>query len=154
MCIRDRYNNALHEKYKKRYEFVISSWTHLTERVSNGIIDDENTDIIRDILDILREDIPRTHTGNELIAVDMSTFENPASWTRLRNIPRYNPFETKQESFSSSKTWEMIHSLNKKPSVTLVDEYENIVHGAVEYVNLNIIKITFNTLTSGKVYLN
>tara|TARA_R110002049_G_scaffold152407_1_gene316397 strand:- start:2067 stop:3287 length:1221 start_codon:yes stop_codon:yes gene_type:complete len=150
----DGYNNALHEKYKKRYEFVISSWTHLTERISNVIIDDENTDIIRDILNVLREDIPRTHTGNELTAVDLSTFEKGTSWDKIRNIPTYNPFATKQESFSSSKTWEMIHSLNKKPSVTLVDEYENIVHGAVEYVNLNIIKITFNTLTSGKVYLN
>ena len=151
----DGYNKSLHDKYKDHYEFVISSWTHLLERITAGKIDDENTDIIRDILGVLREDIPRTHTQDDLLAVDMSTFEKTASWDKLRNLPTYNPFATKQASFpTASKTWEMVHSLNKKPSVTLVDDYENIMYGAVEYVNLNIIKITFNTLTKGKVYLN
>jgi len=61
---------------------------------------------------------------------------------------------TKKKFPTPKLEWEVIHSLNKKPTVTLVDDYENIVYGAVEYVNLNIIKITFNTLTSGKVYIN
>ena len=151
----DGYNQTLYTKYRRHYEFVMTSWTHLIERITNGLIDDENTDIIRDILAILREDIPRTHTQDELLVVDLSTFEKTASYDKLRNLPTYNPFATKEESFNkASKTWEMVHSLNKRPSVTLVDDYENIVFGAVEYVNLNIIKITFNTLTSGKVYLN
>ena len=89
--------------------------------------------------------------------MDLNVFSTgfSVSWTALQNVPTYNPFATYEKTFASaSATWEITHSLNKKPSVTLVDEYDNIVFGAVEYVNLNVIKITFNTLTKGKVYLN
>jgi len=153
----DGYNKSLFDKYTKNYEFVITGFDLLERRLDAGISDDENTDILRDILGVLRNDVPREHTGNELTAVDLNVFSTgfSVSWTALQNLPTYNPFATYEKTVASaSATWEITHSLNKKPSVTLVDEYDNIVFGAVEYVNLNVIKITFNTLTKGKVYLN
>lgn len=153
----DGYNKTLYEKHTKNYEFVITGFDLLERRLDAGISDDENTDILRDILEVLRNNVPREHTGEELTDVSLTIFSTgfSVSWTSLQNVPTYNPFATYEKSFATaSDTWEVTHSLNKKPSVTLVDEYDNIVFGAVEYVNLNVIKISFNTLTKGKVYLN
>lgn len=153
----DGYNKSLFDKYTKNYEFVITGFDLLERRLDAGLSDDENTDILRDILGVLRNDVPREHTGDELTAVNLNIYSTgfSVSWTALQNVPTYNPFATYEKTFASaSNQWEITHSLNKKPSVTLVDEYDNIVFGAVEYVNLNVIKITFNTLTKGKVYLN
>lgn len=153
----DGYNKSLFDKYTKNYEFVITNFDLLVRRLDAGISDDDNTDIIRDIMGVLRNDVPRVHTGNELTAVSLQIYTTGVSvtWTSLQNVPTYNPFATYEKTFATASTqWDVTHSLNKKPSVTLVDEYDNIVYGAVEYVNLNVIKITFRTLTKGKVYLN
>ena len=153
----DGYNKSLYEKYTKNYEFVITSFDLLVRRLDAGLTDDDNTDILRDILAILRNDVPREHTGDELTTISLQIFSTGISvtWTSIEDIPTYNPFATYEKSFATAANqWEVTHSLNKKPSVTLVDEYDNIVYGAVEYVNLNVIRITFNTLTKGKVYLN
>lgn len=151
----DGYNTDLYEKYKKDYEFVISSWSHLEDRITAEDTSKDSTEILRDILDVLRRNIPRPHTNEILTPLKLSDFAPSANWNTIINIPTYNPFATYEKAFPTpSVEWEIIHSLNKKPSVTLVDDYENIVYGAVEYVNLNIIKITFNSITSGKAYLN
>jgi hypothetical protein len=153
----DGYNKSLYEKYTKNYEFVITSFDLLVRRLDAGLTDDDNTDILRDILAILRNDVPRQHTGDELTTISLQIFSTGISvtWTSIEDIPTYNPFATYEKSFATAANqWDVTHSLNKKPSVTLVDEYDNIVYGAVEYVNLNVIRITFNTLTKGKVYLN
>ena len=122
-----------------------------------GLTDDDNTDIVRDILAILRNNIPRTHTQIELGAVSLQIYSTGISvtWTSLKQVPEYNPFQSYEKIFATaSLQWDITHGLGKKPSVTLVDDNENIVYGAIEYVNLNVIKITFNTLSSGKAYLN
>lgn len=153
----DGYNKSLFDKYTKNYEFVITGFDLLVRRLDAGLTDDDNTDILRDILAVLRNDVPREHTGDELTTISLQIFSTGVSvaWTSLQDVPTYNPFATYEKSFATaSNQWEVTHSLNKKPSVTLVDEYDNIVYGAVEYVNLNVIKITFRTLTKGKVYLN
>ncbi len=153
----DGYNKSLYEKYSKKYEFVITGFDLLERRLDAGLADDENTDILRDILAILRNDVPREHTGDELTAVSLTIYSTgfSVSWTSIQNVPTYNPFATYEKTFATaSLQWDVTHSLNKKPSVTLVDEYDNIVYGAIEYVNLNVIKITFNTLSKGTVYLN
>ena len=151
----DGYNRQLFDKYTADYEFVITGFDLLVRRLDEGLSDDENTDIIRDILGVLRNDIPRTHSGDELSPVNLNIYSTGIHWTLIRNIPTYNPFATYEATFATAAlTWTVTHSLGKKPSVTLVDEYENIVYGDIEYVNLNVITITFNTLTKGKVYLN
>ena len=152
----DGYNKALYDKYAKEYEFVITSFDLLVRRLDAELTDDDNTDIIRDILDILRNNIPRTHTQIELGAVDLQIYATGnVSWTSIEKIPVYNPFKSYEQIFATaSLQWDITHGLGKKPSVTLVDDNENIVYGAIEYVNLNVIKITFNKLSSGKAYLN
>jgi len=153
----DGYNKSLYEKYTKNYEFVITSFDLLVRRLDAGLSDDDNTDIVRDILAILRNDVPRTHTQEEIKTISLQIYSTGISvdWNSLQKVPEYNPFKTYDKTFAqSSKEWEVVHSLGKNPSVTLVDDNDNIVYGAVEYVNLNVIKITFNTLVSGKVYLN
>ena len=152
----DGYNKALYDKYAKEYEFVITSFDLLVRRLDAELTDDDNTDILRDILDILRNNIPRTHTQIELGAVDLQIYATGnVSWTSIEKIPVYNPFQSYEQIFATaSLQWDITHGLGKKPSVTLVDDNENIVYGAIEYVNLNVIKITFNKLSSGKAYLN
>lgn len=58
------------------------------------------------------------------------------------------------EQASSSREWIINHNLNKKASVTVVDEYERVVTSAVEYVNDNKIILRFNFTFKGKAYLN
>lgn len=54
----------------------------------------------------------------------------------------------------SSAEWHISHNLNKKPSVTVVDEYERVVVPAVEYINDYEIILRFNFAFKGKAYLN
>ena len=53
-----------------------------------------------------------------------------------------------------SNRWEIIHNLNKYPSVTVVDSGENVVIGDIEYINSNRLIIRFTSIFSGKAYLN
>ena len=60
---------------------------------------------------------------------------------------------------SSSSEWLINHDLNKFPSVTVVDNEQNVVIGEVTYLGLNSLKINFSskglpTLFFGKAYLN
>ena len=143
------------KRYSDNLEFVITNFDLLVRRLDAGYSDDDNTDILRDILSILREDVPREHTLEKIVSVSSVIYAVSVNYDRLTNVPEYNPFKTYEKTFpTSGSQWEIVHSLNKKPSVTLVDDYENIMYAEVEYVNLNIIKISFNTKVSGKAYLN
>ena len=53
-----------------------------------------------------------------------------------------------------SATWNITHSLNKFPSVTVVDTSKQIVIGDVTYTNVNSLVITFSAPFSGEAYLN
>jgi hypothetical protein len=54
----------------------------------------------------------------------------------------------------ASDVWTINHNLNKKPSVTIVDDGENVVFADVKYINENSLTIIFTGATSGKAYLN
>lgn len=54
----------------------------------------------------------------------------------------------------SSEIWEIHHNLNKKPSVTVVDDYDRVVIPYVQYVDDNNIRLEFNFAFKGKAYLN
>ena len=58
------------------------------------------------------------------------------------------------EQAESKDEWEINHNLNKKPSVTVVDEYDRVVIPAVEYVTDNKIIVRFNFAFKGRAYLN
>lgn len=55
---------------------------------------------------------------------------------------------------SSESTWNISHSLNKFPSVTVVDDGNNVVIGDIQYISNNQLTITFASSVSGKAYLN
>lgn len=55
---------------------------------------------------------------------------------------------------SPSNTWNITHTLNKFPSVSVVDSANNEVEGDVHFVDQNNIIITFSSSFSGKAYLN
>ena len=51
-------------------------------------------------------------------------------------------------------TWEIVHALNRLPSVTVVDSGGNVVMGDIIYIDENSLSISFTVAFSGKVYLN
>lgn len=53
-----------------------------------------------------------------------------------------------------SATWVITHSLNKRPSVTVIDTGDRVILANVHYDNDNQVTVTFDNATSGKVYLN
>lgn len=55
---------------------------------------------------------------------------------------------------TSSDSWNIVHNLNKYPSVTVVDSAGSIVVGDILYNDLNTITIKFTGAFSGKAYLN
>ena len=53
-----------------------------------------------------------------------------------------------------SSVWTINHGLGKYPSATPVDTAGNVVGGAVNYIDLNTMTITFNAAFSGEAYVN
>jgi hypothetical protein len=53
-----------------------------------------------------------------------------------------------------SDTWVINHSLNKVPSVTVIDSSGSVVEGDVEYPTLTQVVVMFAAAFSGKAYLN
>lgn len=57
--------------------------------------------------------------------------------------------------FTNQTTVVVVHNLNKFPSVTVVDTSENVIlPDNIKYDNANQITVSFDTPTSGKIYLN
>lgn len=55
---------------------------------------------------------------------------------------------------TTSATWVVPHSLNKFPSVTVVDSAGSIVIGEIDYTDMNNVTLTFSAAFSGVAYLN
>lgn len=150
--LHDGKNKQLFDKFSADYEFVISSFDHLTRRLGAGDSDKENNEIIKDIIAILRNDVSRTHTNLQLSATSVSIY-GTIEWNTISSKPLYNPFQT-FEVTRNSNTWVIEHDLGKYPSVTTVDDTGDIVYGDVRYDNANKITVTFSAGVSGKAYLN
>ena len=54
----------------------------------------------------------------------------------------------------ASATWTVQHNLDKYPSVVIVDNEDDVVHGQINYQSKNTIIITFSAAFAGKAYLN
>jgi hypothetical protein len=50
--------------------------------------------------------------------------------------------------------WDIVHNLNRYPSVTVIDSGGSEIIPEVQYTNENEIKLYFANRTSGKAYLN
>ena len=58
------------------------------------------------------------------------------------------------ENSTASKVWVILHNLGKKPSVTVIDNYGDVVWCDIEYTNDNTVTLRFSEETVGTVYLN
>lgn len=58
------------------------------------------------------------------------------------------------EQGEASNTWLIIHNMDKKPSVIIVDTADTVVEGNIQYVDNNRILATFNGAFKGKAYCN
>ena len=54
----------------------------------------------------------------------------------------------------ASATWNITHTMNKFPSVTVIDSSNNVVVGEIVYNSNTSITLTFASAFSGKAYLN
>ena len=61
---------------------------------------------------------------------------------------------SRYEQAIAADIWEIQHNMKKYPSVTIIDSANNEVMGAVEYIDNNNLRITFNGAFGGKAYLN
>lgn len=53
-----------------------------------------------------------------------------------------------------SNTWSVTHNLGKFPSITVIDSSGTEIEGAIAYVNINSVQISFSAPFSGVAYLN
>ena len=53
-----------------------------------------------------------------------------------------------------SDRWTITHNLGRMPSVSIVDSAGTLVHGNVDYISNNVIRVTFSGEFSGSAYLN
>lgn len=54
----------------------------------------------------------------------------------------------------AASTWAVTHSMNKFPSVTVVDSSNNVVIGEILYNSTSSITLSFASPFTGKAYLN
>jgi hypothetical protein len=50
-------------------------------------------------------------------------------------------------------TWSVVHDLNRYPSVTISDLFDDVVIADVRYISLNELQITFTAPSAGRAYL-
>ena len=94
--------------------------------------------------ELIHRDLPDQHpiksiTGLESVLEDLSS-----------NMDK--TYIHKQRTASS--TWDVVHNLNKYPSVMIVDSANTVVIGEISYVDMNHLIITFIGSFSGRAYLN
>ena len=79
---------------------------------------------------------------------------NTAYWSILieNNTSADKTFEYQQTEVATE--WNVVHNLNKYPSVTITDALGNVILGDVQYIDSNQLKITLQTPYNGWAYLN
>ena len=55
---------------------------------------------------------------------------------------------------SPSATWNITHSLDRYPAVSVVDSAGTVVIGEVQYIDSNNLIVRFSSAFAGKAYLN
>lgn len=54
----------------------------------------------------------------------------------------------------AATVWTIEHPLDRYPSVTIVNDNNEVIVGAIEYQNNSVITVTFNTAIEGRAFLN
>ena len=87
--------------------------------------------------------------GNELRDKD-TELEN--KYNELKDKDGDKNYET--AIHMPSKDWEITHNLNKYPSVTVINNDNQVVIGDVQYIDKNSLTISFSAEFTGKVICN
>ena len=72
----------------------------------------------------------------------------------IQSKATFNASTTIFNQASAATTWNITHTMEKFPSVTVVDSSENVVIGEIIYNSNSSITLTFASAFSGKAYLN
>lgn len=108
-----------------------------------------NSGTEQDFLDSLKASEyshPDTHSANMIVETEEKQFISRIDKLKLSGFIH--------NQIASSKEWDIEHTLEKFPSVSVVDSGGNLVIGDVEYISKSRLKILFNYEFSGKAYLN
>ena len=89
---------------------------------------------------------PDSHSANMIIETEERQFISFDDKLKLSGYIH--------DQIMSSTVWIINHTLDKFPSVSVVDTGGNLVMGDVEYITTSQLKISFNHEFSGKAYLN
>lgn len=54
----------------------------------------------------------------------------------------------------AAAVWTIVHTLDKYPSVTIVDSAGDEVEGSVNHISTSTLEVTFSAPFSGRAYLN
>ena len=82
---------------------------------------------------------------------------NPKLKTKTTNLKALGSFNNVSFDFTQgvpSTVWNIIHNLDKYPSVTVVNESKEVMIGNITYIDKDNITITFSAPFSGYAYLN
>lgn len=60
----------------------------------------------------------------------------------------------RHDQAAASDVWTITHSLDKYPSVTIVDSAGDEVEGSVNHISTSTLEVTFSAPFSGRAYLN
>lgn len=87
--------------------------------------------------------------------VDQNVAELHPDWVCFITNDAYDPQSTYVfEQGEAATTWNVVHNLNKYPSVTVVDSAGTVIDCTVIYINSNQCELRFNAAFKGNAYLN
>lgn len=143
----NRYNNSGNDVYELLQKVKdVDSSLKLHNSINNtqfGIYKVQAVNILQNDVISLNVDARvenGTITGGEIVLIEPNFTILNATYEHTQII--------------ASATWVVLHNLNKWPSVTVVDDGDNVVIGDIEYINENELLITFAYPFSGRAYLN
>lgn len=93
--------------------------------------------------------------GTQEEYVDQNVAELHPDWVCFITDDAYDPQSTYVfEQGEAATTWNIVHNLNKYPSVTVVDSAGTTIDCTVIYINSNQCELRFNAAFKGNAYLN
>ena len=93
------------------------------------------------------EEVIGPHRTKKIITINSETYEDEID-TETDDSHVYF------EQAKPRSKWEIVHNLNKYPSVTVVNEFGTEIICEVRYISKNEIHLLFNGKFRGKAYLN
>ncbi len=95
---------------------------------------------------------PDTHPVSMIVQDEDNVFFTAAEKAAALKIIATSNYEHTQ--LIASDNWIVVHFLDKKPAVTVVDSADTVVVGEIIYLNNDTVELRFNGQFSGKAYFN